>query len=169
MNIFFTDPNPAQCALNLCDKHVVKMTLETAQILSTVKHRYGVADSLTYRETHRNHPCVLWAGDSAPNYVWLVQHGYALAAEYAYRFEKVHKSLAVIHQAAINRPQIPALGTLSAVKCMPDEFKVSDVYSSYRRYYISKANSIRMVYTGRDVPKWLIEGFTNNTSNTCAN
>jgi hypothetical protein len=38
MNIFYLHPNPEVCAKHHCDKHVVKMTLETAQLLSTVPH-----------------------------------------------------------------------------------------------------------------------------------
>ena len=69
MNIFVVDIDPSKAAQSLCDKHVVKMVLETAQILSTISGG-------PYRPTHANHPCVLWAGATKRNYLWLVEHGH---------------------------------------------------------------------------------------------
>ena len=50
MNIFILDYNPTNCARMHADKHVVKMVLETAQILSTALHSLGVEHS-GYRST----------------------------------------------------------------------------------------------------------------------
>ena len=63
MNIFILDESPIISAQMQCDKHIVKMPLETAQMLCSVWHRYGQADRVPYKEAHRNHPCTLWAGD----------------------------------------------------------------------------------------------------------
>ena len=42
MNIFVLDESPVTSAQMQCDKHIVKMPLETAQMLCSVWHRYGV-------------------------------------------------------------------------------------------------------------------------------
>ena len=60
MNIFAVHKNPAVAAIMLCDKHVSKMTLETAQMLSTVARSYGYGDSIIYKTVHPKHPCTLW-------------------------------------------------------------------------------------------------------------
>ena len=94
MNIFVSSRSPVLCARNLDDKRLVKMVLETAQILSTVCADKG--HDTGYRPTHRNHPCTRWAATSRENFEWLCRHGMALALEYDYRFYKVHASLSVI-------------------------------------------------------------------------
>ena len=70
MNIFVLDSDPKVAATMLCDKHVVKMILESAQMLSTVAHTNGHIPR--YRPTHSKHPCTLWAGESKSNWQWLV-------------------------------------------------------------------------------------------------
>ena len=45
MNIFYLSTNTDECARYHCDKHVVKMILETAQMLSTA-HRVLDGDEL---------------------------------------------------------------------------------------------------------------------------
>lgn len=42
MNIFVLDTCPVVAAQYLNDKHVVKMVLESAQILCTVHHEFGL-------------------------------------------------------------------------------------------------------------------------------
>ena len=76
MNIFFVHKDPVIAAQSLCDKHVVKMVLETAQILCTAIHNSSNGDiKPPYRPTHKNHPCVKWAGLSGANFDWLYRHG----------------------------------------------------------------------------------------------
>ena len=64
MNIFVLDQCPVESARMLCDKHIVKMPLESTQMLSSVWHRYGHGDKVQYKEAFKNHPCTLWAVDS---------------------------------------------------------------------------------------------------------
>ena len=90
MNIFVLDECPVISAQMQCDKHVVKMPLETAQMLCSVFHRHGLGDKVPYKEAHRNHPCTLWAGDSADNFIWLWKHGMELCFEYTRRYNKIH-------------------------------------------------------------------------------
>jgi len=109
MNIFVTNRCPIQSARNLPDKHVVKMPLETCQMLSIIYSDwyYGVgklykSDGKPYRTAHgafRNHPCTQWAAANQYNLAWLIRHGYALCHEYQARYGKVHTCLDVISQA----------------------------------------------------------------------
>ena len=110
MNIFVTDRCPVQSARNLPDKHIVKMPLETCQMLSIIYSDwyYGVgklykADGKPYRTAHgafRNHPCTQWAAANQYNLSWLIVHGFALCTEYTERYGKVHTCYDVIRQAA---------------------------------------------------------------------
>ena len=77
MNIFVLDDNIEHCATYHCDKHVVKMTLETAQLLCSP---FNQGDS-PYRRTHYNHPCAIWTRESAGNYEWLYKHTVIITAE----------------------------------------------------------------------------------------
>lgn len=72
MNIFVLDYTPQKAAEYHCDKHVVKMILESAQILCAVHHKNGDSN-VPYKLTHKNHPCTIWAGESRSNYLWLTQ------------------------------------------------------------------------------------------------
>ena len=109
MNIFVTDNSPIRSAQNLPDKHVVKMPLETCQMLAVIYSDwyYGVgklyrANGMPYATkagAFRNHPCTQWAAANQYNLAWLIRHGYALCHEYALRYDKVHACLDVISQA----------------------------------------------------------------------
>jgi hypothetical protein len=90
MNIFVTSACPVQCAKALDDKRVVKMVLETAQLLATAIHSYG--GSATYKPTHVNHPSAVWCRQTKANYRWTLRHFAALCREYSMRFNRVHKS-----------------------------------------------------------------------------
>ncbi len=85
MNIFVVDEDPEIAARQLCDKHVVKMILESAQMLCTVALEHGYEDA-PYKKAHPKHPCTLWAGKSAENWQWLITHGLAMAEEYTRRY-----------------------------------------------------------------------------------
>ena len=88
MNIFVSDPCPQKSAKYLDDKRVVKMVLETAQILSTTISMVGGEGP--YRVTHRNHPCCKWARESSGNYLWLLKHFKYLSKEYTARYKRIH-------------------------------------------------------------------------------
>lgn len=84
MNIFATYSCPAKSAAALDDKRVVKMVLESAQLLNNV-----AAGPLEF--THMDHPATLWAKKSKDNYAWLLNHFYSLLREYSIRYKKAHK------------------------------------------------------------------------------
>ncbi len=92
MNIFVIDYNPQKSAIYLDDKRVVKMIVESAQILSACLHIWNVNESGIYKLTHKNHPCVKWASYSIKHYSWLFDHFVALCDEYTTRYGKKHKS-----------------------------------------------------------------------------
>lgn len=145
-----------------CDKHVVKMVLESAQILSTT-HRVIDGDSRAdvaglYRKTHTNHPCSKWARESSSNYLWLCDHAMALATEYTHRYSRTHKSQLIIKWCRQNKPDILPEGSLGPfAQAMPEEFRGPDSVSAYRRYYAFKRKSVDMRWTARDPPEWLFQ------------
>ena len=80
MNIFYLDRDPHEAARLQCDKHVVKMILETAQLLSTA-HNELDGGQIAYKTTHKNHPSAVWARKSLDNYLWLYRHLEGLGSE----------------------------------------------------------------------------------------
>jgi len=103
MNLFLIALSAPEAVQDLCDKHVVKMILETAQILYSVWHvRHGLPDDPTlsdlpaYKKTHSNHPVSIWARDSVYHYTWTCMYGKLLCKEYTHRYGKIHKTEAHI-------------------------------------------------------------------------
>jgi hypothetical protein len=154
MNIFFLDENPTLSAKYHVDKHVVKMILETAQLLCGVHHLTDqVNDQVPYKLSHKNHPCAVWARESLSNYLYLCELGLELGKEYTYRYGKRHKSIDVINWCIINKPNIPDIGFTTPAMAMPDEFKVDSVVESYRNYYMG-AKSDLASWKNREKPFW---------------
>ncbi len=160
MNIFVTDPCPIQSARNLPDKHIVKMPLETCQMLAIIYSDwyYGVGklykkDGTPYRTAHgafRKHPCTIWAAANQYNLAWLIRHGYALCDEYNQRYGKVHTCLDVISQAErIFHRSFSHINTLyhasrkvkDFTRAMPEHIKFDttiDTITAYKRYLNTK-------------------------------
>ena len=113
MNIFILDENPKKCAEYHNDKHVVKMILETAQLLCGVHHMVESKLDVPYKLSHKNHPCSIWARECIENYVWLCDLGMELCLEYTYRYGKRHKSQDIIEWCIINHPPIKEIGELT--------------------------------------------------------
>ncbi len=153
MNIFVLDETPAVAARYHCDKHVVKMVLETAQLLCTVSHLFG--DTVPYRPTHAHHPCCVWVQRTLGNWLWLRQLGLALADEYAARYGKRHKSGAVIRALRAPRRMGARLARTPFAQCVPEKYRVEgDAVAAYRAYYAGDKRSM-CSYTGVDWPDWL--------------
>ena len=152
MNIFVTDPSPHVSAQVLPDKHIVKMPLETCQMLSIVcsdkwGHNYGELHRLdgqpykTEKGAFRNHPCTVWANQSLINTWWLVAHGIGLCQEYTHRYGKTHSCQKTIEEAQSIIPfgyhNTPESFTFAG----PDEFKhdeSKDIFTKYKDYIFSK-------------------------------
>lgn len=155
MNIFILDWDVRKCAHYHCDKHVVKMILETAQLLCTAHHSVGSTSEPPYRIVHKNHPCSIWTRKSLSNYLYLAELGLALCEEYTFRYDKKHKSEEVIEWSIINKPNIEDIGFTTPALAMPDIYKVDDVVQSYRNYYIGEKHQI-FKWKKRNAPEWLI-------------
>lgn len=176
MNIFYLDTDPVKAAQYHCDKHVVKMILESAQLLSTA-HRVldgeqGIRLSasgarlkdwvlpdhrqeLLYKATHVNHPCAIWCRSSDRNYQWLFNLFMALGNEYGYRYAKQHLSIRKLADTLMEYPsRIPWTTWLdNPPQAMPDECKDSDPVIAYRNYYKTHKSEIA-TWTKRSVPDW---------------
>ena len=158
MNIFALSDDPKEAAQMHCDKHVVKMVLESAQMLSTVHHQYkSNMRSFVYKPTHANHPCTMWAGENQANYHWLFEHFNHLADEYTHRYSRYHKTWEKLRKVLDVRPAgMPwAREHTPFARAMPDAYKwLDDPIDSYRLYYaVEKADILK--YTNRERPKWL--------------
>tara|TARA_R110002020_G_scaffold200213_1_gene402305 strand:- start:677 stop:1159 length:483 start_codon:yes stop_codon:yes gene_type:complete len=138
MNIFFLNKNPHIAAHMQCDKHVVKMVLETTQMLCTAAIRNG--RNAPYKVAYPKHPMTMWVGDTKDNYMWAYEHALALAKEYTQRYGKIHKCEKIIKDLG------PVAGNYNKITepplCMPDEFKIhDDITKCYKTYYVHKLAS----------------------------
>jgi hypothetical protein len=154
VNIFAVDFCPLIAASQLCDQHVVKMVLETGQLLCTLLAHHGIATP--YKPTHQGHPSNVWLRASRANAEWLVLHGLGMADEYGARYGKRHKSEAVIafaerHIRNIDFPQEEELTPFALA--MPEQFQVDCPVESYRNFY--RFDKIRFARWKRNQPDWL--------------
>lgn len=161
MNIFYLDQDPELAAQYQCNKHVCKMIIETAQMLSTA-HRVldgnDYADELNlYKCTHKNHPSNVWVRDSRANYLWTYDHLIALLNEYTHRYGKVHATDKLVIPLAKAPDNIRKRRAFVAPPlCMDDEFKQSDPIEAYRDFYFgAKAGFAK--WTKRDCPVWFFK------------
>ena len=139
MNIFVLHEDPKTAAEMACDKHVIKMILETAQMMCTVVASHGY--DTPYRPTHAKHPCTIWLSESRTNWNWLVDYGLALCAEYTKRYGKVHKSQSVIHYCRDADISLPRTKLTPFAQAMPPQYKNECPVTAYRAYYMGeKAN-----------------------------
>ena len=152
MNIFVLDEKVEKCAEYHCDKHVIKMILESAQMLSATVRLNG--HDMGYKLTHKNHPCTIWARESLSNYNWLVRLTRLLNYEYRYRYDKDvnHKSYDLVKTLPI--PDLPDIGLTPFAQAMPDQYKNKNAVKAYRDYYINEKSSF-LTWTKRKKPKWI--------------
>lgn len=141
MNIFILDKSPKKSAIHQIDKHVVKMPLETAQLLCTSLIING-SESTPYRSTHRKHPCTVWTSDNRTNFKWLVTHGIALCEEYTRRYGRRHKSQDVIEWCSQRARMLPAGELTPHAQAMPPQYRSNDAVEAYRAYYQGEKKSI---------------------------
>lgn len=177
MNIFYIDKDPVIAAQQMLDKHVVKMILESAQLLSTA-HRLldgrEVAgktktgrnvkrwvlddgrDSVLYQATHVNHPSAVWTRQSVENYNWLVDHLFALGNEYTYRYNKTHKCFGELTYQLASPPfNLKNYDMTTMPSAMDKKYIISDdPVQNYRNYYRYGKQSIHS-WKNRQPPKWI--------------
>jgi hypothetical protein len=177
MNIFYLHNDPEECAKQHNDKHVVKMILEYAQLLSTA-HRVldghevteltatsrkirrwkleTPLDSKLYKSTHTNHPSAIWVRKSYENYEWLWRLLEKVCYEYTYRYGKVHKVQreGLLKELYTPPTHIPkGVGFTEPTPAMPEQFIVPSSISSYKNYYIGAKQHLAN-WKKREIPKW---------------
>lgn len=162
MNIFFLHWNPRICARWHLDKHVVKMILESCQLLCGAHWMTDSEFEPVYKITHKNHPCAKWVRESLSNYKWLVMLTAELCSEYTYRYERVHKCQSMLKDLISNLPPIVDNGLTYPARAMPDKYKKSDPMISYRLYYLHDKTRI-LSWKKRDNPPW--SGLTDDEVN----
>ena len=158
MNIFYFNECPVESALAQPDKMLVKMPLETAQMLCTA-HReldgdeYADANGL-YKRAYWNHPCTIWARESWDNYRWLYKHFIALGDEYKHRYGREHASITKLKDALYWHPDnIEDKGLTPLAQAMPDKYKNADPIKAYRKYVVNEKHYAKWE-KGREQPKW---------------
>lgn len=185
MNIFYLDKDPIVAAEMSCDKHVCKMIIESAQMLSTA-HRiidgveyYGKTangrkikrwthpvkelESILYLANHVKHPSTIWVMQSAYNYVWLYKHMMALNSQFKLRYNKSvdHMTVQKLGSILKNPPKNIPLNKIGTEPppAMPEECKVpGDSISSYRKYYIMKKRPFATWRKPSKMPEWYKQG-----------
>ena len=184
MNIFILSEDPIEAAQLQCDKHVVKMIVESAQMLSTV-HRMvdGVMErrpsksgsmlqyfklddereDILYKACHYNHPSTVWTREGCCNYTWHYNHFIALCDEYTYRYGKVHSTDTKLRDVLKTLPNnIPRtairtpykLAMSSNPECIVNDLGGTNAVESYRNFYQTKQERFKMIWTKRQQPEW---------------
>ena len=165
MNVFFLDRDPQIAAQFHNDKHVVKMILESAQLLSTA-HRVldgndkGVLpdarNDVLYKATHRNHPSAVWVRRELDHYRWVHDLLYFLIGEFRYRYGKPHATERLqpfLLDAPHNIPMDGPFIMEDPPQCMPDDSKHEDCVTAYRTYYARHKYHIAQ-WKRRGTPEW---------------
>ena len=156
MNIFYLHRDPYNAAEYQYNKHVVKMILESAQMLCTAHHHYNEDTDVPYKKAHYNHPSTIWTRESDEHYMWLFDHMVALGKEYTKRYGKTHLSITKCFLPLYRIPVgIPSNGFTQPPQCMPDEFKDECSVKAYWNYYIGEkytvANKNEKIYEKADM------------------
>ena len=146
MNIFYLDKCPDKAARLQYNKHVVKMILESAQMLCTAHHCYGDKDqveNVPYKQAHLNHPSTIWTRRSKSTYMWLYNHMIALGDEYKKRYGKTHLSITKCKDfLAIPPRHIQGDDWCQPPQAMPDEYKDECSIQAYWNYYIGEKHIV---------------------------
>ena len=139
MNIFVLDRNPVKAAQMMCDKHIVKMIIESFQMFSSVidsnydpaklgddpllpHQRLGMYD---YPKSVPKHKCTEWLTESRGNYKWMLKHTRAMCREYSKRYGKCHKAegMLMIVEGQIDHLLFDKERRTQFVQAMPDKVK----------------------------------------------
>ena len=177
MNIFYLDKDPVTAAKMHCDKHVVKMIIEYAQMLSTA-HRmldgtqYTDAssgrriqrwkldnsnmDGVLYKASHINHPSAIWVRENAIQYQYMYDMFVACCDEYIYRYGRIHMTDTKLRELLNELPKNIKLGVWKEPPpAMPDYCKVvGNSLLSYHKYYAKEKKDFAK-WTLREVPTFM--------------
>jgi len=176
MNIFYLDRDVQKAAQYHCDKHVVKMILESAQLLCTAHRlldgtmylgktaanrnikRWELPDwreQVLYKAGHINHPSAVWVRSNMDHYRWLYDLMYYLIYEYKHRYDgKKHKCEDLL-QPLLDAPHnIPIVDWQEPPQAMPEDSKVvGDSVQAYRNYYMNHKKRFA-TWKVRGQPEW---------------
>ena len=193
MNIFYVHKDPIISATMLIDKHVVKMIVESAQMLSTAhrmidgtqytgktktgrnikrwRHPNSNMDNVLYKACHTGHPSTLWVMENAYNYHWLYKHMIALNDQFKLRYGHVkdHSTITLLKEILMYPPKNISLNKLPTdpTPAMPDDCKIpGDVVGSYRKYYIEHKQSFASWKSPGKMPTWYSEGIQHAKEST---
>lgn len=150
MNLFLLSLNITLLAAMHCDKHIVKMPLETTQMLYCafwiLEGEPKKAPNGGYKKTHVNHPITLWVRECKANYIFTCKVGLELCKEYTRRFNKIHATEKHLKWLSKNIPKLFLNNIIDEItlfpQAMPEEYKFrnptknQDVVKAYIRYYI---------------------------------
>ena len=188
MNIFYLSKDPIEAARMSCDKHVCKMIIESAQMLSTAHRlldgeeymdktkngrnikRWRLKNSneeaIIYKASHIKHPSTIWVMSNAYNYRWLYLHMIELNEEFKKRYNHTqdHMTIRKLKDILKHPPKNIALGKIGTdpTPAMPDECKIpGDVVGSYRKYYIMKKREFATWKAPAKMPDWYKKGVEN--------
>jgi hypothetical protein len=182
MNIFYLDDNPVVCAQYHLDKHVTKMCVEYAQLMSTAHrivdgerwegrtangrkiarwfHPDPEFNENLYLACHVNHPSAQWVRQSKENYNWLYKMWTSLCKEYTYRYNRIHESQrkleAFLMESPIQIKDVPFTQPTPAMGQFSQCIVKNDSLTSYRNYYFEAKRGFAK-WTGRKIPAWWIE------------
>lgn len=167
MNIFYLDKDPKKAAKYHCDKHVVKMILESAQLLSSAHYKNKIRvfpkgsynknnPQGIYKLTHENHPCSKWVKKSSGNYLWLCELADNLLKQYTLRYKKKHACHSMIEWFKEFIPNHIPIGKMTRPCCVVAEdcFFPGNTVKSYRIYYVKYKSSIARWDKGVEEPQW---------------
>lgn len=162
MNIFATDASPTRSAFDLDDKRIIKMILESTQMLCTAINELG--HTTPYKSTHVNHPANVWVRQSKQNWIWLWEHAYELMDRYQAVYGKNHKCRMIIIDLIDNyEDALPDIGLTSFANCAAHKEKgisykhLADVHEAYRRYLVDRWNgdTRKPTWQKRKMPNWV--------------
>lgn len=154
MNMFFLDSDLELSARYHNDKHVTKMPLEYAQLLSTAHHEHNspIAGQV-YKSTHKNHPCAVWVRSSAEAYNITLELFRLVSDEYTHRYGKTHKSYRELYELLSSFNPCPDVPATAPPQCMPDEYKADCHIQGYRNYYMGDKRGMAS-WSKRFEPPW---------------
>lgn len=166
MNIFATNACPIQSAREHTDVHVIKMILESAQLLSTA-HFVLDGHIVGYKPTHKNHPSSVWCRNTSGNYIWLHSMFVSLCEEYTFRTGKIHKTSGLIDVLSKTPSNIISSDVESFALAMPDSYKLKGIFDptkAYQAYLVDKLHGwmirprpMKVAWSKRETPNWFVQ------------
>jgi predicted DNA-binding protein len=169
----------------MADRHVVKMILESAQLLSTAhrildgemqvkqrlvsgtleqpkyrKHKVWILpderQDLMYLATHANHPSAIWVRERVENYLWLVDHFFGLMDEYTFRYGKQHATKKIGYYLQSPPFNLKEHEFTQPPSAMDSKYIISnDPVINYRNYYKHGKAHLHK-WTKREQPEWMV-------------